>query len=272
MIALGAYLKNAAGPVPVVVRFGTLDVIGVSLFVLFTVVYHALYYVYTQTRPLATVKGKIHLYRRTWVKRILDRGDFLLAAQTLRNHLMAASFMASSALLAIGLLLNFVVAGDPAAALHLDNAELITFKLFVLIGLFAFSFMAFLFTIRDLNHVSILVAADADLIDHVEGLDAVTYLSMLLNQALNRYTFGQRGFYFSLAIIAWIFHPLAFIFTTLGIGLLLILVLDFQRWNLPRVLQARFGQEQMQQDAAEAAAAVRGDAARDARSGETGKG
>lgn len=240
------------------VRLGTLDILGIVLFVLVTFVYHALYYVYTQTRPLATVKGKIHLYRRTWVKRVLDRGDFILAAQTLRNHLMAASFMASSSLLAMGLLLNFVVAGDPATALHLDNAELITFKLFSLIGIFAFSFMAFLFTIRDLNHVSILIAADADLIDHVEGLDAVTYLSTLLNQALNRYTFGQRGFYFSIAVIAWIFHPIAFIVTTLGIALLLIFVLDFQRWNLPRVIQARFGQEQMQQDAADAAATRKG--------------
>jgi len=223
-----------------VAALGALDFIGIALFLGFTIVYHTVYYIYAQTRPLETVKGKIALYRRTWVKRIIDRGDYILAVQAIRNHIMAASFMASSSLLAIGLLLNFTVGGDPAESLHVNDPELITTKLFALIGVFAVAFLAFLFTIRDLNHLSLLIGADNELIDHLEGIDTVTYLSTLLNRAANRYTYGQRGFYFSLAIVAWIFHPVAFIVATLLIGGMLVLLLDFQRWKIPKVVQRTF--------------------------------
>ncbi|MCA1814107.1 MAG: DUF599 domain-containing protein, partial [Halobacteriales archaeon] len=60
-------------------RFSLLDEVGIALFFGAAVVYHSFYALWTQLHPLATVKGKVALYRRTWVKRIVDRDEQLLA-------------------------------------------------------------------------------------------------------------------------------------------------------------------------------------------------
>jgi len=213
------------------------DLLGITLFILFTVVYHTAYYVYAQRYPLATVKGKIHLYRRTWIKRIIDKGDYILAVQAFRNLITSSSFMASSSLLVIGIVLNTMIRGDIAATLNIENTEHLQLKLGILLILYAFAFMNFLFNIRFLNQLTILIGSDPDLIDHIEGMEAVEYFTAMLNSATNRYTYGQRGFYFSLAIIAWIFSSIAFVIVTLIIGIFLVGLLDFQRWRPPRALR-----------------------------------
>jgi len=215
------------------------DIAGIILFLFFTIVYHAGYYVYAQRYPLATVKGKVHLYRRTWIKRIIDRNDYILGVQAFRNLITSSSFMASSSLLVMGIVLNSMLRSpeEIAATLHVEDAGDLQLKLGILIAVYAFSFMNFLFNIRFLNQLTVLMGADPDLIDHVEGVDAVEYFTAMLNSATNRYTFGQRGFYFSLAIIAWIFSSIAFVIVTAAIGIFLIAFMDFQRWLPPKALR-----------------------------------
>lgn len=215
-----------------------LDLLAILAFLFFTVGYHGAYYLYAQRHPLSTVKGKVHLYRRTWMKRILDRGDYILAVQALRNLNMAASFMASSSLLVIGILLNFTLSGTYEAVLIGDHEKaLVEFKLYVLVGIFGFSFWQFLLELRLLSQLTILIGSDPDLIEHVEGVDAVSYFSTILNRAANRFTYGQRGFYFSLAIVGWIYSSWLFLILTVVIGVFLVGALDFQQWRPPKALQ-----------------------------------
>lgn len=213
------------------------DVFGIILFLLFTVVYHTAYYVYSQRYPLATVKGKIHLYRRSWIKRIVDEGDHIFAVQAFRNLITSSSFMASSSLLVIGIVLNSMLRGDIAITLRVEDNEFLQAKLALLMFIYAFAFMNFLFNIRFLNQLSIMIGSDPDLIDHVEGMEAVEYFTAMLNSATNRYTYGQRGFYFSLAVIAWIFSSVAFVVVTVIIGVFLVALMDFQKWRPPRALR-----------------------------------
>ncbi len=223
---------------PVAWGLTPVDLAGIAVFFAFTFGYHAAYYVYAQRHPLSTVKGKIHLYRRTWIKRILDRGDYVLAIQALRNLIMASSFMASSSLLVIGIILNFTISGTYASVLvGGEKQALVEAKLYFLTAIFGFSFWQFLLNIRLLSQLTLLIGSDPDLIDHVEGVDAITYYSTLLNRATNRFTYGQRGFYFSLCVIAWIFSSWLFVALTFLIGLFLVGVLDFQRWTPPKALR-----------------------------------
>lgn len=215
----------------------TLDSVGLILFAWATLGYHITYVVLTRRDPLATVKGKIHLYRRTWVKRILDKDNQMLAVQTVRNLLMTASFMASSALLVVAVVLNLLLQGvAPPRGVPIASPELLEAQLILVGAMFAFSFIAMLLSIRYLNQFVILIGADPDLIDHIERVDAVTYLSNLINRASNRYTYGQRGFYFAVPIIAWMFSPWAFLATTVGLMVYLMLYLDFKKWDAPKYL------------------------------------
>lgn len=214
---------------------GVLDILGIVVFFALSLGYHFAYAQYARNHPLNTVKGKIHLYRRTWIKRVLDRKDYILAVQTTRNLMMSANFLATASLLALSLAFNILIlGGDLTQKFHVDNPGLLSFKLYALAAIFAFAFWEFLLSIRYLNQLSVLIGADPDLIEQVEGLDAVTYLTTLLNRATNRYTYGQRGFYFSTAVFAWIFSPLAFVIVTCGIGLFFIGAQDFQKWRPPK--------------------------------------
>ena len=118
-----------------------------------------------------------------------------------------------------------------------DRRALVESKLYFLVAIFGFSFWQFLLNIRLVSQLTILIGSDPDLIDHVEGVDAVTYFSTILNRATNRFTYGQRGFYFSLCVIAWLFSSWAFVLLTLAIGLFLVGLLDFQQWKPPKALR-----------------------------------
>lgn len=212
-----------------------LDVAALGVVLLITVGYHSFYALWAGRHPLETVKGKTALYRRTWVKRILDRDEPMLAVQSVRNLLMTSSFMASSALLVIAVVLNFVLTQVAQAT---PEARLLAFKLLVLATIHGYAFFSFLLSTRYLNHFSILVAADKDLIGSVEPVDAVTFLSNMLNRAGNRFTMGQRAFYFSLPLVAWIVDARAFLALTVLVFLYLAVFLDFKRWRPPFPLRA----------------------------------
>lgn len=216
-------------------QLSALDYVALALFAACTVGYHSFYAWWATQHPLETVKGKTSLYRRTWVKRILDRDEQMLAVQSLRNLLMTSSFMASSALLVIAVVLNYLLGqqaggtGDPTLG----------FKLLILVVVYGYAFFSFLLSTRYLNHFTILVGADRDLIGSVEPVDAVTFLTNILNRAGNRFTMGQRAFYFSLPVVAWIVDTRAFLGLTVLTFVYLAVFLDFKRWKPPFPLRAR---------------------------------
>lgn len=221
-------------PNPELLDFSAPDYAGMVVFALATVAYHFFYAYWTSKHPLETVKGKTALYRRTFVKRILDREEQMLAVQSIRNLLMTSSFMASSALLVIAVVLNYLLGttGDAPGSARLK------FQLLVLAGIYGYAFFSFLLSTRYLNHFTILVAADKDLIGSVEPVDAVTFLSNILNRAGNRFTMGQRAYYFSLPAVAWVVDAWAFLLLTLAVWVYLAVFLDFKKWKPPFPLRA----------------------------------
>ena len=84
--------------------------------------YQILRLVRFRRHPLSTSLGANNHTRAMWVDFIIDEGRDVLAIQTLRNWTMAATFLASTAIL-IGLaFLNFVVTIEPLSALaHVTN-------------------------------------------------------------------------------------------------------------------------------------------------------
>lgn len=212
--------------------FAWLDIAGLVLFTAATLGYHGGYLLYSRRKPLQTAKGKIHLYRRTWVKRILDSGQTIVAVQSARNLVMAASFMASSSLLAMAVIINFMVSFTPGELGLFDPAH-VRFKLALLLTVLGFGFVTFLQALRDLNHFTVLIGADTDLISAVEPVDGLTYLTNVANRAADRMTYGQRAFLYALPVVGWLFSPPAFIAITAGLVVYTAGHLDFQTWRPP---------------------------------------
>ncbi|MBI5253376.1 MAG: DUF599 domain-containing protein [Euryarchaeota archaeon] len=199
-----------------------LDFSALAIFFICTIGYHSIYYPYRLSRaPMSTAKGKINLYRRSWVEEIVEKRDVLTAVQQVRNLTMVATMFTSSSLLILGVIANiFMTKYSP-------GRDIFSIKVYLLMTIFGASFLLFLFSLRHLNYFSILIGAKKEVVESTEK-DMVEMLSERLNLAMNRYTLGARCFYYSLAAMAWFFSTWAFVAITLLITAMVIVTRDFK--------------------------------------------
>ncbi len=178
-----------------------------------------LYYLYLWQRTLRAPDSRAHSFnakiRQRWVQMILaNDNNGLLAIQTLRNSVMAANFMASTAILLIigslsssEKLSHWLLQSDIQNLIPAYSNELSSLKLGLLVLDFFIAFYSFSMAIRFFNHVGYMIGlADTEL---------TKATCLYLNKAGRYYTLGTRSFFFSLPIILWFFGPYFLILGTL---------------------------------------------------------
>jgi uncharacterized membrane protein len=193
-----------------------------SLMVLFG--YHLVLYRQIRRHPSSTAIGLSARARAAWVGSVMEEGRDLLAVQTLRNMMMGASFLASTAVLIIVGLLNLVFTADKLPSLvyrlsllGVEDETVVLSKLVILISVFFVAFVSFTLAIRNYSHVSFLInvppARDPDVQADVVG--------RFLDRAAINYTVGMRGYYFAIPVTLWLFGPVWFLAGSIGLILLL---------------------------------------------------
>jgi uncharacterized membrane protein len=191
------------------------------------------YYLYlgwrTRRNPNSSVYALNARIREQWVDMVMSSGKMdILAIQTIRNSVIAANFMASTAvLLIIGTLNISEKIGQWTLTWHPYSLGDITpsvpwqFKLVLLLIIFAIAFHFFSMAIRYFNHVGYMINLPADT---SEDRHLYHQTCTYLNKAGSYYMFGTRTFFFSLPIILWFFGShflmLATICLIVGLGLL----------------------------------------------------
>jgi len=174
--------------------------------------YHLYLRMKLRRNPHYTIQAVNRSARTAWVKSIMrDESRSILAIQTLRNSTMAATFLASTAiLLIIGTLtlsgqtdklqyswhtLNIVGSSHPG---------LWTTKLLLLLSNFFVAFFSFAVSIRLFNHVGYQI--NVPLKSRTPYINC-QYVSVHLNRAGKFYSFGMRAYYFSVPLVFWLFGP-----------------------------------------------------------------
>jgi uncharacterized membrane protein len=146
----------------------------------------------------------------------------VLAVQTLRNSTMAATFLASTAVLLIIGVLNLRLGSGSGNLLqpvdgHYPASTLRLLKLTpLLLDLFG-TFFFFSLAIRMYNHVGYLINTAG----HPSFSVNPAYVTRLLNRGGKYYSFGMRSYYLSIPFVFWLFGP-AFLFAA-SIGLIVVL-------------------------------------------------
>jgi len=174
------------------------------------IAYHVHLYTKVRRDPLTTAVGITNHARQMWVKGVIrDRRD-IMAVQTLRNQVMAATFLASTAILiSLGLFSAAFRPGvfsDISHALNLLGTKTETlwmFKLMLLGILFFVTFFNFTLAIRYYNHAGFMINTFEQDDASVSG-EAVT---QVVNHGALHYTIGMRGFYLSVPLALWLFGP-----------------------------------------------------------------
>lgn len=201
-----------------------LAALGASAFLL--IAYHLWLARKVRREPAYTVQGVNRLARTAWVAQVMAQGKDILAVQTLRNSTMAATFLASTAiLLIIGVLsLSGQAEKLEAAWRALDfwgagQSPLYSMKLLLLLLDLLFAFFAFSMSVRIFNHVGFMIN-----VPPAAGHAALSPASVAvhLNRAGRFYSLGMRAYYLAVPLLFWLFGPLFLLLSTGGLILVLL--------------------------------------------------
>jgi uncharacterized membrane protein len=175
-------------------------------------IYHIYLYDKVQRQPLHTSIGLAQRTRALWVQMIMKAGKDILAVQTLRNWTMAATFLASAAILIALGILNIAVTSEKQGALSLQlmsdlgsgHPALWLGKLILLGTDFLFVFYNFTLAVRYYNHTSFMINLPTDSSTEISVEDVVK----MLDRGGTHYTLGMRGYYLAIPLTFWLFGPL----------------------------------------------------------------
>ncbi len=195
------------------------DITAFSISGLLMLIYYLSLKRRTHRLPNSCVQSVNAMIRERWVKMIMTGSNMeILAIQTLRNSVMAASFMATTAtLLIVGVLNLSEKIGQwaenlqPLFSFCQTSNDLWQLKLGILLLSFAVAFYYFAMAIRFFNHVGYMINLPFDAATD-NGLYQQT--CAYLNKAGSYYTFGIRTFFFGLPIISWFFGAYFLLFST----------------------------------------------------------
>ncbi len=172
--------------------------------------YHGYWLHQVKRQPLRTYLGITKHLRRMWVESIMKERRDILAVQTLRNWIMASSFLASTAIL-IGLgLLSLLFKPEHITELPFDFTQIFTrlralffVKVLLLILHFFFAFFSFTLAMRYFNHVNFMINVPLE----CDAMLNTAYVANILNLGNIHYTLGMRAYYLAAVVALWLFGP-----------------------------------------------------------------
>jgi uncharacterized membrane protein len=188
------------------------DVIGFAVSLALLIAYHGYVRYRLSKDPAYTVQSVNNQVRTAWVENIMERRDGILAVQTLRNSMMAATFLASTSVLMIIGVLTMSEQGDKLRTtwemlnvFGTTDARLWLVKMLLLLVDLLFAFFGFAMAVRLFHHVGYMINApqSADLV----AADPA-HVSAHLNRAGLFYSIGMRAYYYTVPLLFWLFGPL----------------------------------------------------------------
>jgi len=161
-------------------------------------------------------------HRRRWLRTMVTRDNRIMDTQIIGNLMNSTSFLANTAIFILGGLvammgsselgarvfgaLPFAVVPDPAAW---------EMKIALLLLIFVRAFFELTWALRQFNYCSIVIGGIShDPADPAREAHA-EMAAKVANRAARHFNTGLRAYYFGLAALAWILHPLALVMATL---------------------------------------------------------
>ncbi len=188
------------------------DITGAGASITLLVAYHVFLRFKLRTDPLYTIQAVNALARAAWVETVMTSANKdVLAVQTLRNSIMGATFLSSTAVLLIIGVLTLSGQGDKLEstwqALNVfgaTHAELWLTKLIALLLDMLVAFFSFAQAIRLFHHVGYMIN-----VPMTKEHRAFTppHVALHLNRAGAFYAIGMRAYYIAVPLVFWLFGP-----------------------------------------------------------------
>lgn len=208
-------------------EFGT-DLAAFGASALLVGVYYLLMVIRVRKDPTYTIHGVNELARAAWVEHVMNNpSKDVMAVQTMRNFVMGASLMASTAtVLIVGTLTLSGQAETIQKSWHALNvggshaAELWIIKVLCLLVDFIVAFFAFAMAVRLANHVVFMVNVPEQVSRSNNNLTPAAVGRRLI-RAGHFFAIGMRTFFFAVPLVFWLFGPTFLLIATCGLVLTL---------------------------------------------------
>ena len=161
-------------------------------------------------------------HRRRWMLTMVTRDNRIMDTQIIGNLMNSTSFLANTAIFILGGLVAML--GSPELGARVFGAlpfatppglALWEMKIALLLLIFVRAFFELTWALRQFNYCSIVMGG----ISHDEAAAGrevhAEVAAKVANRAARHFNSGLRAYYFGLAALAWILHPLALVLASL---------------------------------------------------------
>jgi uncharacterized membrane protein len=202
---------------------GLLDWVALAVFLLCAVGYPLVADLVPQVRR-HSVMAAMDAHRRRWMHAMLRREARIFDAAIVGNLMTSTSFLATSAIFILGGLVAMLGAPELGARVIAElpfasapDAAIWELKIALVGVIFVAAFFELTWSLRQFNYCSIVIAgvgAPSDSPPPAEQQQA-EIAALVANRAARHFNNGLRAYYFGLAAVAWLAHPLALILASL---------------------------------------------------------
>ncbi len=161
-------------------------------------------------------------HRQRWMRATLLRDNRIADMAAIGNLMNSTSFLATTSIFILGGLVAMLGASDLGRRVvaALPWAEQMSdiaweMKIGLLLVIFVNAFFELTWALRQFNYSSILVGGLPTDPRDEHGLLLADAAARVLNRAARHFNTGLRSYYFGLAALAWVIHPLALVATSL---------------------------------------------------------
>ncbi len=160
--------------------------------------------------------------RRDWMRQMLQRENRIMDAALMGNLLNSISFFASTSILVLAGLITILGYRNEAKEI-LGDIPLVPptsnfmweFKIFLMAFVFVYTFFKFTWSMRLYNYANMFVGAAPLFRDICAELESFAERGgQLIANAGGHFNKGLRAYYYGLAVLSWLLHPVLFMVVT----------------------------------------------------------
>jgi len=199
----------------------TLDLIALAVFLTCWIGYATL----VDRVPAIHRRSVIHAmneHRRRWLVALIPKENRIADVAIVGNLMSSTSFLANTCIFIVGGAMALLASPDIGrrvlSAMPLGEVPMTDggweVRILLILLIFVRAFFELTWALRQFNYGSILIGG---LGRTPAAVPAAEIAAQVVNRAARHFNTGLRAYYFGLAVLAWMVHPLAFVLASLWV-------------------------------------------------------
>lgn len=194
-----------------------IDVVAFSFFLVCLII---TYYSRKRARKIEDSGKSIRShYRSNWIKNMVEKDNYDVIIQEMRNNIIVSTAFVSGIIIAFGL----VITVASSNIIPLQIGFLPDLRILSMLVMLAYALFMLIVELRTLLYIPVVFGTKESIIKQYEGIPKIKYLSHLIHDTFDHFSNTIRAIFFLLALLTWFYNPYIFMVAALIVTLLLVI-------------------------------------------------